>query len=138
MAPDPVRREYLCVWDDPYYGPRTLLVRANDIRAVQERFPHAEVLLADRQTRFSPVTLERMRYAVGPYQDPDAPANARSAHERAQFSAERRSYREALRQSRIAAGDPLEFLDTILGVPLWVELEDQESVELAVKDGPEA
>ncbi len=137
MASDSVGSEFLCVWDEPYYGPRTLIVRAYDVRDVRARFPKAQVMPVEHQTIRSPEIVERMRYAVGPYQDPTAPVAGRSEAARAKFLAERDRYQESLRASRRAAGDDDPFIQQVLQRPLWVEIDDEDTIALAVRDWPE-
>ncbi len=137
MESDPVGREFLCVWDEPYRGPRTLLVRALDADAVRRRFPGPDVIPVDLQSVSAPEVLERMRYAAGPFQDPIAPVQARTETERSQFLMSRKKYRESLRQSRLRAGDSAESLDDLVRLPFWVDIDDEPSIRLATRNMPD-
>jgi len=137
MASDSLGSEFLCLCEEPRYCSRTLVVRAHEPRDVQTRFPRATVVQVESQTLRSPAVIERMRYAVGPFQDPGAPARARTAGERAVFEQERQAHVEALRTLRLAAGDSPDFIEQVLRRPLWVDLGDERSIQLAVRDWPE-
>lgn len=137
IDPNPVGKEYLCLWSEPYYGSRALLVYAQAIHEVRRRFTKAEVALSSAQRAQSADVLERYRYFVGPYQDPAAPCLVTDAPDCTEYLQRRQDFLDALVRSRRAAGDSEEWIEKILLRPTWVLVTDERSIALATRDWPE-